>query len=65
MTNALDFTFSDLIAGYITGYDPNADLVELRKRSLIRGKRVTAESSIGCGRALVDVLDHGVRRYGW
>ena len=29
MTNALDFTFSDLIAGYITGYDPDADLVEL------------------------------------
>jgi len=29
VTNALDFTFSDLIAGYITGYDPNTDLVEL------------------------------------
>ncbi|MEV6350343.1 type 1 glutamine amidotransferase domain-containing protein [Actinoplanes sp. NPDC051851] len=25
----------------------------------------STESSVGCGRALVDVLDHGVRRYGW
>ncbi|MDT5039746.1 MAG: hypothetical protein QOE51_731 [Actinoplanes sp.] len=25
----------------------------------------STESSVGCGRALVDVLDHDVRRYGW
>jgi putative intracellular protease/amidase len=25
----------------------------------------STESSVGCGRALVDVLDRGVRRYGW
>jgi putative intracellular protease/amidase len=25
----------------------------------------STESSVGCGRALVDVLDHGLRRYGW
>lgn len=30
MSNALDFTFSDLVAGYVTGYDPDADVVELR-----------------------------------
>jgi len=25
----------------------------------------STESSVGCGRALVDVLEHGLRRYGW
>jgi hypothetical protein len=25
----------------------------------------STESSVGCGRALVDVLDNNVRRYGW
>jgi putative intracellular protease/amidase len=25
----------------------------------------STESSVGCGQALVDVLDHGLRRYGW
>jgi putative intracellular protease/amidase len=25
----------------------------------------STESSVGCGRALVDVIDHGLRRYGW
>ncbi len=25
----------------------------------------STESSVGCGRALVDVLDNGLRRYGW
>ncbi len=25
----------------------------------------STESSIGCGRALVEVLEHGLRRYGW
>ena len=29
MSNTLDFTFSDLVAGYITGYDPGTDIVEL------------------------------------
>jgi mannose/cellobiose epimerase-like protein (N-acyl-D-glucosamine 2-epimerase family) len=29
VSNALDFTFSDLIAGYITGFDPDTDVAEL------------------------------------
>jgi len=29
VSNALDFTFSDLVAGYITGFDPSTDVVEL------------------------------------
>jgi len=29
VSNALDFTFSDLVAGYVTGYDPDTDIVEL------------------------------------
>ncbi|MET0426192.1 MAG: AGE family epimerase/isomerase [Actinoplanes sp.] len=29
MSNALDFTFSDLVAGYVTGYDPHTDIVDL------------------------------------
>jgi mannose/cellobiose epimerase-like protein (N-acyl-D-glucosamine 2-epimerase family) len=29
VSNTLDFTFSDLIAGYVTSYDPGTDIVEL------------------------------------
>jgi mannose/cellobiose epimerase-like protein (N-acyl-D-glucosamine 2-epimerase family) len=29
VSNTLDFTFSDLVAGYITGYEPGTDVVEL------------------------------------
>ena len=29
MSNELDFTFSDLVAGYVIGYDPDTDIVEL------------------------------------
>jgi hypothetical protein len=29
VSNALDFTFSDLIAGYLTGFDPDTDIAEL------------------------------------
>ncbi len=30
MTNLLDFTFSDLISGYVTSYDPIARKIELK-----------------------------------
>ena len=30
MSNAIDFTFSDLIAGYITSYSPQTDTLEMR-----------------------------------
>jgi mannose/cellobiose epimerase-like protein (N-acyl-D-glucosamine 2-epimerase family) len=29
VSNTLDFTFSDLVAGYVTSYDPDSDVVEL------------------------------------
>jgi len=59
VSNALDFTFSDLVAGYITGYDPSTDLVDLhtsdgRPYTVKLTQNTVAEMLRNLGEAYVD-----------